>query len=263
MANTTNVTIVDKNGSPVKVDSSTGAIFVELTNAPTIDIGKVAITDSGGSNTIALETAGADATSNTFTSGDVTAYLKGFNGSTWDRLLVDANKYLKTTSTLPVTATATLTRPANTTAYAATQQVSATANGGTGSPLSFTLAGVNAGGGVVATAHLVKSSTSTTNATFRLFLFDSAAPTLTNIGDRNTYAMPAIADYAAYVGYFDFNSAVAGSDGCWFEGSPSQSIVAFLAAGGSKVVYGVLVCTGAYTPTSGEVFDVRLTALPN
>lgn len=224
------VTIVGKDGTPVSVDPSNNALKVELTATPVIDIGEV-----------------------TLLSGDASG----------NQATVNANKALQTTGAFPVNATATLTRPANTTQYAAGQQVSATANGSTGSPLSFTLAGVNAGGGIVTDAHLIKSSTSLTNATFRLHLFDSAAPTLTSLGDRNSYAAPFIADYAAYVGYFDFNTGVAGPDGAWFEGAPSQSLLSFLCAAASKTVYGVLEATGAYTPTSGEVFDARLSSIPN
>lgn len=163
----------------------------------------------------------------------------------------------------PIVATGTLTRPANTTPYAAGQIVSAAANGQTTTPFSFTLAAVNGDGGFVINARLVKSTTSLTAAAFRLFFFDSAAPTLTSLGDQNSYASPKIADYAAYVGYMDFNAGVAGTDNASFEGVPSQQLLAFLCAGGSKVVYGVLTCTGAYTPGNAEVFDVRVVSEPN
>lgn len=161
-------------------------------------------------------------------------------------------------------ATATLTRPANTTAYSSGQQVSATANGSTGSPLQFQMADFASDGGSIVGARLTKSATSLTNATFRIHLFDLGVPTLTNLGDQNNYAAPLKADYANYIGYMDFASGIAGTDAAWYEGVPSQQLLSFrCAAGGVVTIYGVLECTGAYTPASAEVFSVRLVSLPN
>lgn len=158
-----------------------------------------------------------------------------------------------------IVATATFTRPSNTTPYSANTAV------GTADtpilPIQFTLAGVNGGGGVILNATMSKSTTSLTNATFRLHLFDSAAPTLTAINDGSSYPSPVIADYPQYLGYFDFVSGIAGAAGvATYQGAPSQSLLSFVCAAASKVVYGVLEVTGAYTPGSGEVFDFRLVA---
>lgn len=57
------------------------------------DVSKVKVTD--GSNDVQINTVNADAVSNTRNSLLTTSRLVGYNGSTWDRLQVDASKYLK------------------------------------------------------------------------------------------------------------------------------------------------------------------------
>jgi len=56
------------------------------------------ISDTSG-NALSTPTAGADAVSNTSTGLLAYDRLLGFNGTTWDRLQVDANKFLKMTLT--------------------------------------------------------------------------------------------------------------------------------------------------------------------
>ncbi len=158
--------------------------------------------------------------------------------------------------TTNVIATATFTRPSNTTPYTANTAVGTAATPIV--PIQFSLAAAAGVGGSILNALLVKSTTSLTNATFRLHLFDKMAPTLAGINDGSAYAAPSIADYTNYVGYFDFVAGVASSDAAYYQGAPSQSLLTFIAATNSRIVYGVLEVTAAYTPGNAEVFDFRL-----
>lgn len=153
-----------------------------------------------------------------------------------------------------------LQRPNNNVAYASGQMVANAATNNTATALSFVVPQSYGYGGMVINASLAKSNTGTTNAAFRLHLFDATQPTLTNLGDQNSYATPNINDYAAYVGYFDFVNPIAGSNGVTFQGVPSQQPLAFSAntSNVTATLYGVLACQGVYAPGNSETFSVRI-----
>src|SRR5688572_28049103 len=96
---------------------------------------------------------------------------------------------------------ATFTRPADTNAYAASDAVS----NSTTAPVALTftnVARVNAGSGYITTARLLKNGTTTANANFRLYLFNTSP---TAINDNAAFTL-LWANRATCIGYIDFTS---------------------------------------------------------
>lgn len=153
---------------------------------------------------------------------------------------------------------ASLTRPADTTAYASGDIVCASVTAGSCVPLSFSLPAV--GGGAVHSVpkiRLSKSGTGVTGAVFRVHL-NTVAPTAAN-GDNGAWST---SGRATYVGCFDVTVDKAFTDGAAGEGLPcvNASIpVTFRPATGSVIIYGTIEARGAYTPASAEVFTVAFT----
>lgn len=155
---------------------------------------------------------------------------------------------------------ASLTRPANTTAYAAGDAVSNSTSAPV--PLTFTNAVRETGGvGVVVSASIATNSNETTKPDLELWLFD-AIPTATN---DNAAFVVSDADILNVVGVFAFATSAwrggtAGTggtsfaQGAWLANTPAPLFR--LAAGTS--LYGLLVARNTYTPISGEVFHVKL-----
>lgn len=157
-----------------------------------------------------------------------------------------------------ILASASFTRPADTTAYASGDLVANSTTAGSVAAMQFTVARIAAGSGMIRRARIRKTGTSITNAQFRLHLY-SAAPTASN-GDNGAW----LTDNAAnYLGSFDVTLDKAFTDGAAGNGVPvSGSEINFALASGQKV-YGLLEARGAYTPASGETFTVSLETLPN
>lgn len=150
--------------------------------------------------------------------------------------------------------TATFTRPADTTAYAASDVVC----NSTSSPavITFTNIAKEAGGnGYIMSARLNKSTTTTTNANFRLYLY-TVAPT--PIADNAAFTL-LYANRASRIGWIDFSSMNT-------EGTGSDSANAYVTAAGvkftcaadSRNLYGVLVAKAAYAPGNAEQFFIEL-----
>lgn len=144
----------------------------------------------------------------------------------------------------------TLTRPNDTTAYAANDGVTNSTSAPTN--LEFTSSAGTAGGtGIIYYARLVKSTNVTTNATFRLWLYN-AAPS--NTPNDNAAFSQAWANAAKRLGYIDFAIPLAGTDCVGYEGVLSQRNIAFDLVSGTSL-YGILQVTGAYTPGAQEQFQ--------
>lgn len=148
--------------------------------------------------------------------------------------------------------TVTLTRPADTTQYAANDGVTNSTSAPTALTFSNALPapGVNA---VIRTAKLRKSTNVTTVATFRLWLF-KAAPTPPN--DNAAYSLPA-ADSLNLVGYIDFSNPIAGTDCVIYTGTLYPDVIPFTITSGRNL-RGILQATGAYAPGSAETFTLEL-----
>jgi hypothetical protein len=151
---------------------------------------------------------------------------------------------------------ANFTRPADTTAYAAGDLIANSTTAGSVVPMSFTAARYAGGSGFIRAAKLRKSTTTLTNAFFRLHLYaadPSAATGITN-GDNGAW----LTKFADYIGMIDIIVDRAFSDAAIGRGAPSVgSELAFVPVSG-QTVYGLLEARAAYAPGNAEVFTVTL-----
>jgi hypothetical protein len=146
----------------------------------------------------------------------------------------------------------TLTRPANTTAYAFGQLIANTTSSGITVPTIAAARGTNVPTAAVR-CRLQKTNTSTTNAIYRVH-FWNAAPTVTN-GDGGAF----VPTFANYCGSFDVTCNLAGSDFAFGIGGPTLgSSMAFIPASGTSNLYYLIEARAAYTPVSGEIFTPYL-----
>lgn len=156
-----------------------------------------------------------------------------------------------------IVAGATMTRPANTTAYVIGQLVANSVTAGSVVPISLTVARTMAGSGQVRRARLVKSGTVITNASFRVHLYRTS-PTVTN-GDGAAWLSN---NAANYMGSIDLVMLRAFSDGAVGIGlSNDGSEIFFNTPAGVQTVFALLEARAAYTPTSGETFTLTLETL--
>lgn len=155
-------------------------------------------------------------------------------------------------------ASASFTRPANTTAYASGDLVANNASAGSVAPMQFAVARVSGGSGMIRRARIRKSGTGVTSASFRLHLY-RASPTPSN-GDNDAWLT---SEAANYMGAIDVTVDRVFTDGAAGNGvSVSGSEINFDLSSG-QVIYGLLEARGAYTPASGETFTVELEVLQN
>lgn len=155
--------------------------------------------------------------------------------------------------------TGSVTRPANTTHYAAGDVVTA----GTPAAISFTNL-VNAMNGTqkIVKAMLVDSANQATKGQFDLFLF-SVAP---SVDADNAAFTPTDAELANLVGILRFDTAIdgdatAGADGnaVYFgKNVTGEYSMPVRTATASRTLYGVTVVRNAYTPVSDEVLTFHL-----
>lgn len=151
----------------------------------------------------------------------------------------------------------TVTRPADTTAYAANDSV----NTSTSSPTIITFAGasrVASGTGYITKARL-STNQSANVAQFRMYLFKVSNPQLSN---DNAAFLIKDADNANRLGYIDFPA-------CFTEAGSDVAIAVldglrfgYVADSGSAL-YGILLTKTAFTPISGQTFHLVLTCEQN
>lgn len=163
--------------------------------------------------------------------------------------------------TVTQAASSTITRPANATAYASGQLVANSVTAGSVTNLQFTtLARISGGSGVIIGAQIQKSTNTTTNAAFRLHLFNTA-PTYTSAGDGTALSTVVVASAKGYLGYIDITAMVGFSDVAWGSGAPDNSRGGIPYVATAQIIYGLLEARGAYTPGNAEVFTVTVDAL--
>lgn len=163
--------------------------------------------------------------------------------------------------TIVQAASGTITRPADTTAYASGDLVANSVTAGSVTNLQFTTASrISGGSGLIVGARIQKSTNSVTNAAFRLHLF-SVAPTYTSAGDNSAISTVVVASAKGYLGYVDITAMTGFSDVAWGTGAVdnSRGNAPFVAV--AQIIYGLLEARGAYTPGNAEVFTVSLMAL--
>jgi hypothetical protein len=149
----------------------------------------------------------------------------------------------------------TLTRPADTTAYASGDLVANSTTAGSVTAFSFTNAARVAAGSLrIDRVRLYKSGTSAANASFRVHLYNANPSGIAN-GDNGAW----LTSIAGYIGAFDFSAANARvfSNGIEIAGLPliGSAVVAQLPSG--TTLFALLEARGAYTPVSGETFSIR------
>jgi hypothetical protein len=157
-----------------------------------------------------------------------------------------------------VVASGIFTRPADTTPYTAADAVTTS----TSAPAPLIIANaarVTGGSGVIIGGSFVKSTTSTTNASFRLWLFDTTPAAIPN--DNAPWSPPLFAERATLIGTVtaDFATGVMGSDGVRVSLTLPRGYMAFQAVGTSIVA--IVQALGAYTPGSAEQFFLALDIL--
>jgi hypothetical protein len=158
-------------------------------------------------------------------------------------------------SDIIITAAPTMTRPADTTAYASGDLVANSTTAGSVVPLAFTLS--NNGGGKIKVrrAYINKSTTSVANSSFRLHLY-TASPTLTN-GDNGALVSN---QQATYLGSLDITVgfAFSAAAGGWGAATIGAEVMGLVSA--SATLYGLLEARAAYTPGNAETFAVTIEA---
>lgn len=151
----------------------------------------------------------------------------------------------------PVLSSANFTRPADTTAYASGDLVANSTTAGSVVAMSF--AGVCFGSAAPAQIRRVRiatSSTSVTNAQFRLHLYKVLAITAAN-GDNGAWSTD---NAANYIGFVDVTVDKAFTDGA--RGLSAQTEINCVPV--TTLLYGLLEARAAYTPTSAGTFTVTL-----
>lgn len=147
--------------------------------------------------------------------------------------------------------TSNFTRPANTTAYTSGDLIANNTTAASVTPLSWEIG--QRGPWFIRRARVKKSDTSTTNASFRLHLYESS-PTCTN-GDNGAW----LTTHSNYLGSVDITVDKAFSDSAGGEGVPATGadiLITNLTGSQVKTIYGVLEARAAYTPGNAEVFTV-------
>ncbi len=166
--------------------------------------------------------------------------------SRYDDMIGQVGGYM---ATVPVT----LTRPADTTAYAAKDAVS----NSTSAPdvLTFSkLARLPGGSGYIVKARLMTNQ-STNTARFRLHLYHTT-PTAINDNAAHTLLW---ANRANRIGYIDFAACATEGTGSDAANSQNDTVrMPFVCASGSRAVYGLLETLDAFTPASGQIIYVEL-----
>lgn len=158
----------------------------------------------------------------------------------------------------------TLTRPADTTAYAAGDEISNSTSQASAAPFIFANVARSAGGGGIIRSILITSSDNAAAFAPALWLF-TAAPTM--VGDNAAWALKA-ADAAAVINAptpddtfrRSIGSAAGDTASLFFLGGPNTlfSEIAYQCASTSTSIYGVLLAD-VYTPLSAGTFTVTLT----
>lgn len=147
-----------------------------------------------------------------------------------------------------------ITRPANTTAYAAGDVIS----DGSNSRLAFDDCDERAGqGGVIQSAALISSANQATKLDGELWLFGAD---ITDLDADNAAFTPTDDQLKYLLGVIDFATAsFRVGDATAGAGGNSACVVANIGiAFPGRKLYGVLLAQNAYTPVSGEVFTVNL-----
>lgn len=190
------------------------------------------------------------------TSQSLKTLLVGSSGAA-----ITGSSYLSVASNnSEVRISASFVRPSDTTAYAAGDLVANSTTAGSVIPLAFANVVRTAGDCLrIERVRIEKSSTSLTNASFRLHLFEaSPTPTVGDNGVYNSAGVLATNNVLNMVGTFPVTMIWSGSDGAMGIGVPTTGSGATASPTSGTTLFGLLEVTAAYTPVSGETFYVVL-----
>jgi hypothetical protein len=219
----------------------------------------ITVTDGNGNvivaSTSALQTAGnasltAIATSVATLASEDAGLATATAQSTGNTTLASILAAVQTPPPPMIVTGGTVTRPANTTAYAFGQLLANSTTAGSVTPSTIAAARGTNVASTILRCRLLKSGTSITNSIFRLHLYN-VSPTVTN-GDGGTWLSNQAANY---LGSMDVTIDKVMSDGSVGNGVPSAgSTIAFSPASGTANIFCLIEVRAAYTPISGEVF---------
>lgn len=142
------------------------------------------------------------------------------------------------------------TRPNDTNAYTSGDLVANSTTAGSVVPLSWTAARVAAGNFFIRRVRVTTSSTSITNASFRVHFYTSS-PTPAN-GDNGAWST----NVSGWVGAMDVTVNEAFTDGAMGTGVPNNGSEMGVALASGQTLYALIEARAAYTPTAQEVFTV-------
>lgn len=155
------------------------------------------------------------------------------------------------------TSTVEITRPSNTTAYAALDAVSSSSTAPTN--LSFTyVTSVNGSNGYV-TGAVLRTDQSTNTARFKLHLFTG---TVTAVNDNAAHTA-LYANKSNYVGSITFDALATEGSGSDCAVSLNTTVRLPFKFPSGTTLYGLLETLDAFTPASGQKFFIRLTTDAN
>jgi hypothetical protein len=239
----------------------TGVVVAAGTNL----IGKVGIdqTTPGTTNKVSIGTDGTVAINAALPAGTNLIGKVGIDqttpGTTNGVAAQATENMIGKTVGIVVTPSTTVTRPANTTAYASGQLLANSTTAGSVTALQFTSTRLAAGSATIRRGRLSKTSTTTAVSAFRLHLF-SASPLAPTNGDGGVFIPLGAANY---LGVLDFPSMIACTDGAAGNGAPLVGSDITFALGSGQTVFGLIEVRAAYVPTSGEVFTAVLEIFQN
>jgi hypothetical protein len=149
------------------------------------------------------------------------------------------------------------TRPGDTTPYASGDLVANSVTAGSVVPMTFTV-GTTALGTqfTLSRIELRKNGTSITTANFRVHLYSTTSPTVSN-GDNAAFLTTGTANY---LGKFDVTIDQAFTDGAaGFVATGANNIV----LDSSQFIYALIEARAAYTPANAEIFTLKLEGVLN
>jgi hypothetical protein len=148
------------------------------------------------------------------------------------------------------------TRPADTTAYASGDLVANNTTAGSVTPITLAVSRVANSTVLIRKVRLKKSTTSTTNASFRIHFY-SASPTCTN-GDNGAW----LTTESTYIGACDVTVDKVFSDASKGNGVPMTGTeMIAVPASATQNIFALIEARAAYTPGNAEVFTLSVECL--
>lgn len=252
--------------SPLPISDAGGSLTVDGTVAVS---GSVAVTGTFYQATqpvsavsLPLPTGAASETTLSAASAKLPATLgqKTMANSMAVALASDQGNIAVVSNNSEVKVSATFTRPADTTAYAAGDLVANSTTAGSVVAMSFTSMVRTAGDCVrLERARLTKTGTSLTNAQFRLHLFEDVP--VPSVGDNAAFQTSnalSTTKVLNYIGSFSFTLDRSGSDGASGRAVPDTTFPITTSPVSGTTLYGLLEATAAYTPANAEAFVLTL-----